>query len=203
MDSAEQAALGDHEGSQQTVAPPNEAFFDAREINQYAPDGRLVSGSKELLMRTLRRFDRMPVNLTYSTILRMANGDLNGKFIVFKREELFSYSPLLLLRADLKSTYGWTAHLDPLFANNIERDPALSWQYFGSTTGLLRRFPGTSWPPEGFKSNQELNDFRSEDWFIQAVSSPKDIVSLREDFKNLFFSFIRPIFIPVHPVGRL
>lgn len=79
--------------------------------------------------------------------------------------------------AELKSSFGWTAHLDPLFANNIERDPALSWQYFGSTNGLLRRFPGASWPPEGFNSNQPLNDYRSEDWFIQAVSSPKDIVS--------------------------
>lgn len=79
--------------------------------------------------------------------------------------------------AELKSSFGWTAHLDPLFANNIERDPALSWQYFGSTNGLLRRFPGASWPPEGFNSNHPLNDYRSEDWFIQAVSSPKDIVS--------------------------
>lgn len=85
MDSAEQAALGEHDASQPQAAaasssPPSEAFFDAREINQYAPDGRLSSGSKELLMRTLRRFDRMPVNLTYSTILKMhSNGELNGK----------------------------------------------------------------------------------------------------------------------------
>lgn len=98
MDSAEQAALGDHDGSQQTVAPPpNEAFFDAREINQYAPDGRLASGSKELLMRTLRRFDRMPVNLTYSTILRMANGDLNGNLLFFWGGEINSLTIFILL----------------------------------------------------------------------------------------------------------
>lgn len=82
MDSAEQAALGEHDGNQQqsvATPPPNEAFFDAREINQYAPDGRLASGSKELLMRSMRRFDRMPVNLTYSTILKMGSGDLSGE----------------------------------------------------------------------------------------------------------------------------
>lgn len=76
MDSAEQAALGDNDAQQSS---PGEGFYDAREINHFAPDGRPVSGSKELLMRTLRRFDRMPVNLTHSTILRTADTDLNGK----------------------------------------------------------------------------------------------------------------------------
>lgn len=76
MDSAEQAAMGDND----VQSSPAEGFYDAREINQYAPDGRPVSGSKELLMRTLRRFDRMPVNLTHSTILKTTSDtDLEGE----------------------------------------------------------------------------------------------------------------------------
>lgn len=35
----------------------------------------------------------------------------------------------------------WTDNLDPIFNSNYEMDPVLSWQYFGSTKGTLRRFP--------------------------------------------------------------
>lgn len=76
MDSAEQAALGDNDVQQSSSA---ENFYEAREINQYAQDGRPVSGSKELLMRTLRRFDRLPVNLTHSTILKATDTEMDGQ----------------------------------------------------------------------------------------------------------------------------
>ena len=79
--------------------------------------------------------------------------------------------------ANVQSSVAWSAHLDPIFANNLERDAALSWQYFGSTSGFMRRFPGTQWPHAGATEKKPVNDFRTQDWFIQAASSPKDIVS--------------------------
>lgn len=96
----------------------------------------------------------------------------------------------LCMRIDggVQSAIAWSSHLDPIFANNLERDAALSWQYFGSSTGFLRRFPGTQWPHAGATETKPINDFRIDDWFIQAASSPKDIVrqTCRNDFTTYF-----------------
>lgn len=48
----------------------------------------------------------------------------------------------LLSERDVASGIQWSEYLDLLFVNNYESDPTLSWQYYGATTGFLRRFPG-------------------------------------------------------------
>lgn len=37
----------------------------------------------------------------------------------------------------------WSDELDAVFIQNYNSDPALSYQYFGSDTGILRHYPGT------------------------------------------------------------
>ena len=90
------------------------------------------------------------------------------------------YNRFRFAEPDVQSSMGWSSHLDPIFASNLERDAALSWQYFASSTGYLRRFPGTTFPPENSPVSKrvDISDFRTQDWFIQAASSPKDIVIL-------------------------
>jgi len=36
----------------------------------------------------------------------------------------------------------WSENLDSIFTNNYRMDPSLSWQYFGSSFGFMRQYPG-------------------------------------------------------------
>ncbi|KAL5282154.1 CACNA2D4 family protein [Megaselia abdita] len=163
MDSAEQAALS--ESNTQSHSSSGTQHYDARKVNEYNSDGKLSDGARHLDLIFMRRFERLPVNLTFSTILVPELIDLEDN--------------------DVKNALQWSSHLDPLFQSNLERDPGLSWQYFGSTTGFLRRFPGTAWPPEGSKGSREIYDFRLQQWFIQASSSPKDFIILLDTSSSI------------------
>lgn len=49
------------------------------------------------------------------------------------------------------------------------------WQYFGSTAGVFRLFPGSEWDTNfaGFYNDY---DPRLRPWYIAATSGPKDVV---------------------------
>ncbi|VVC44398.1 Hypothetical protein CINCED_3A000365 [Cinara cedri] len=74
----------------------------------------------------------------------------------------------------------WTENLDPIFVSNYEMDPVLSWQYFGSTKGTLRRFPTLRWPSYSGLSPSALFDYRLNPWFVEAATSAKDIVIIAD-----------------------
>ena len=49
------------------------------------------------------------------------------------------------------------------------------WQYFGSTTGMVRFYPGREWDTNfaGFYNDY---DARLRPWYIAATSGPKDVI---------------------------
>ncbi|XP_069951527.1 voltage-dependent calcium channel subunit alpha-2/delta-1 isoform X1 [Cherax quadricarinatus] len=72
----------------------------------------------------------------------------------------------------------WSSSVDWVFQDNYERDPTLSWQYFGAQTGFMRVYPATSWyvPPNLI----DLYDARLRPWYVQGSVSPKDMIILMD-----------------------
>lgn len=75
-----------------------------------------------------------------------------------------------------------TELLDNMFRQNYESDPALSWQYFGSVTGMLRQYPAMQWrtsvEDDDTDEKPDLYDCRVRSWFIEAATCSKDVVIL-------------------------
>ncbi|XP_060516283.1 voltage-dependent calcium channel subunit alpha-2/delta-3 isoform X2 [Cylas formicarius] len=159
LDSAEQAALTPRTDNGQPFR-----YYNAKKLNVFGPDGKPAEGTREMILTPNPHFDHLPVNISLSTVL-MPN-------------HVFEYEPEVL------NAIQWSEHLDPLFINNYEGDPTLSWQFFGSSTGFLRRYPGIAWPPEDMSTMQEIRnnrniyDFRSSAWYVNAATSPKDLIIL-------------------------
>lgn len=42
----------------------------------------------------------------------------------------------------VKNAVNWSEQLDEVFISNLKIDPTMSWQYFGSSTGFMRQYPG-------------------------------------------------------------
>ncbi|KAJ8982828.1 hypothetical protein NQ317_010449 [Molorchus minor] len=160
MDSAEQAALTPRGDNGQPFR-----YYNAKRLNAFGRDGGPAEGTREMTLTPNPHFDHLPVNTTLSTVLMPDNVNENDP--------------------NTLNAIQWSEHLDPLFINNFEGDPSLSWQFFGSSRGFLRRYPGISWPPvdmskemQRSKSNRNIYDFRSSIWYVNAATSPKDIVIL-------------------------
>ena len=48
----------------------------------------------------------------------------------------------MILDPNVINAIKWSKEMDRVFVDNYNRDPSLSWQYFGSSTGFMRQYPG-------------------------------------------------------------
>ncbi|XP_011153333.1 voltage-dependent calcium channel subunit alpha-2/delta-4 isoform X1 [Harpegnathos saltator] len=164
VESAEQAAVSaPREGN---VSPK---YYASHRLNNFVSDEKGFAGAQEMFLAANRHFDHLAVNVSLSAVLLPSGIKDNDR--------------------DVASGIQWSEYLDLLFVNNYESDTTLSWQYYGATTGFLRRFPAISWPPmEGtFRTSKpsvshrtvrDVYDFRMSNWFIGAANSPKDLAIL-------------------------
>lgn len=70
------------------------------------------------------------------------------------------------------NTINWTDGLNKYFKENEQKDPSLLWQYFGSSDGVYRVYPGFEWRNSG----TDVYDNRRRSWYIQGSSAPKDLI---------------------------
>ncbi|CAL1679526.1 unnamed protein product [Lasius platythorax] len=78
--------------------------------------------------------------------------------------------------SDVIQAIKWSEQLDRIFINNYEQDPSLSWQYFGSASGFMRQYPAMNW----YMEPVDLFDCRTRSWYIEAATSPKDVLILMD-----------------------
>ncbi|CAL4137110.1 unnamed protein product, partial [Meganyctiphanes norvegica] len=135
-------------------------YYNANHLNKRYPSihpfklGQLLEGYKELNLVENQHFKGIPVNTNHST--------------VHVPERIFDKAP------DVQNALYWSENLDKTFMTNYESDPTPSWQYFASSTGFLRQYPGTTWD----NGDPDLNDARLKSWYREAATSPKNMVVL-------------------------
>ncbi|XP_059146243.1 voltage-dependent calcium channel subunit alpha-2/delta-3-like [Physella acuta] len=70
----------------------------------------------------------------------------------------------------------WSANMTQQFITNSRADPSLAWQYFCSSDGFFRIYPAMKWPSN--VNVIDTYDCRMRKWYIQASSSPKNVLIL-------------------------
>uniref|UniRef100_A0A4W6EVC9 Calcium channel, voltage dependent, alpha2/delta subunit 3 n=1 Tax=Lates calcarifer TaxID=8187 RepID=A0A4W6EVC9_LATCA len=131
-------------------------YFNAVLINEVDGEGNNVELGGEFILEPNDHFNNLSVNLSLSVVQVPTN--------------MYNKDP------DIVNGVYWSEALNKVFVDNFERDPTLIWQYFGSAKGFFRQYPGVKWHPDehgviGF-------DCRNRKWYIQAATSPKDVVIL-------------------------
>uniref|UniRef100_A0A1A7ZGY7 Calcium channel, voltage dependent, alpha2/delta subunit 3 n=1 Tax=Nothobranchius furzeri TaxID=105023 RepID=A0A1A7ZGY7_NOTFU len=131
-------------------------YFNAVLINEVDEEGNNVELGGDFILEPNDHFNNLSVNLSLSVVQVPTN--------------MYNKDP------DIVNGVYWSEALNKVFVENFERDPTLIWQYFGSAKGFFRQYPGVKWHPDehgviGF-------DCRNRKWYIQAATSPKDVVIL-------------------------
>uniref|UniRef100_A0A4W4F8K1 VWFA domain-containing protein n=1 Tax=Electrophorus electricus TaxID=8005 RepID=A0A4W4F8K1_ELEEL len=129
-------------------------YYNAMLINTLDEDGNYVELGGEFPLDKNEHFNRLSVNIQQSVIQVPTS--------------VYNKDP------DILNGVYMSEALNEVFVSNYEKDPTLTWQYFGSPTGFLRLYPGIQWTPD--ENGVVTFDVRNRNWYIQAATSPKDII---------------------------
>ncbi|ELK02612.1 Voltage-dependent calcium channel subunit alpha-2/delta-4 [Pteropus alecto] len=151
VEAAEEADLN-HEFNRSLVFD----YYNSVLINERDANGNYVELGAEFVLESNAHFSNLMVNTSLSNVQLPTN--------------VYNKDP------DILNGVYMSEALNPVFVENFQRDPTLTWQYFGSSTGFFRIYPGIKWTPD--ENGVIAFDCRNRGWYIQAATSPKDIVIL-------------------------
>uniref|UniRef100_A0A8C3UR54 Calcium voltage-gated channel auxiliary subunit alpha2delta 4 n=1 Tax=Catharus ustulatus TaxID=91951 RepID=A0A8C3UR54_CATUS len=97
-------------------------YYNSLLINDKDENDNYVELGDEFILEPNEHFNNLLVNTTYSDIQLPTN--------------VYNKDPAILNGVYMSEA------LNPIFVDNFERDPTLTWQYFGSSTGFFRLYPG-------------------------------------------------------------
>ncbi|KAK4887644.1 hypothetical protein RN001_003915 [Aquatica leii] len=151
------AMNGQHDGDRPVHVPNQQLLFgedDVKDCKVRPYIERKPGYYRHLPLVYHKNFDA-EINFNYS-VMRIVTS-------VYDRED-----PLL---NDIR----WSEALDLTFQENFQEDPTLMWQYFAGRSGFLRHYPAIKWSDEQY---ERTFDFRTRPWYLEAISSPKDVIIL-------------------------
>uniref|UniRef100_A0AAZ3S7A1 VWFA domain-containing protein n=1 Tax=Oncorhynchus tshawytscha TaxID=74940 RepID=A0AAZ3S7A1_ONCTS len=103
------------------------------------------------------------------------NVELGGEFVLEPNEHFNNLSVNLSLSVVQVPTNMYNK--DPAIVNGVYWSESLNKVfYFGSAKGFFRQYPGVKWHPD--EHGVIAFDCRNRKWYIQAATSPKDVVIL-------------------------
>ena len=138
-----------------------------------------------------KHFSGIPVNTTLSSVHVPTNVLDTGTFIItMSKLDIKINSSLPNSEPKVVNAIAWSKKLDGTFEDNYERDPSLSWQYFGSNTGFMRQYPAMKWLLD--EKDPDLYDCRMRDWYIKSAASPK--VGFADFYFGSRFIFVADFF---------
>ncbi|XP_016080291.1 PREDICTED: voltage-dependent calcium channel subunit alpha-2/delta-4 [Miniopterus natalensis] len=149
VEAAEEADLN-HEFNESLVFD----YYNAALVNERDASGEHVELGAEFVLEPNAHFSNLMVNTSLSSVQLPTN--------------VYNKDP------DILNGVYMSEALNPVFVENFQRDPTLTWQYFGSSTGFFRIYPGIKWTPD--ENGVITFDCRNRGWYIQAATSPKDVV---------------------------
>ena len=149
---SEEAVAAGKDEDEAAEVPEWERYISAPDRPE--EDERFRVGFSRLPLDENKYFSGIPVNTNFSSVHVPTN--------------VFDGDPKVV------NAIKWSTGLDRVFVDNYNRDPSLSWQYFGSSTGFMRQYPAIKWMTS--EHDPDLYDSRMRDWYIKAAASPKELV---------------------------